>query len=525
MERLHQLLAEDGHSDSQMIMAGKLLEQAISEKSQLKSETAIDMLISLAIDGHKLSASLLEECLSHDIGINTINRKIILKLLSRKELDITCEVIANRIMTTICDNQNHRLNESEFCNRVQRLVLQNNPMPINDNNNDHLIVTEQIVALNIKQVFITGTPFIDLTDDLNLKGIFGLVFNILRLSFKLIDLTFITSLLILFCLSLFLNYYYFTPNFRLLYQSFFDLKTLCLSLQLLEVYSFIKIVDRIYEFNNYKHWLKVIKAFNKQCNLDPIIYFRRCVLWISILLVTLALELNIELIFDADFKRTPSISSSVIRQLMAFLSFLVLIKNNSNLLQIFLVIFHYLSQNFLQEIQTNFPYIQRYLTNYSLIFSLLIIIITTKPIMSSTSFNLILVPNLLTHILILSADYNSESLEFITSNIFKNIHSLFGTGIILVILKFCQKLSYISVIPRILIFADFLQHFNKTFSFMSFFVSILTNAYITRRIEMVPIVRRIGTFVIIFIASTLFLQIVFHNERQIKIIFEEQLFL
>ena len=512
MERLHKYLAEEGSPDSQLFLAIKLLkESAFSGHESVKNETAVDLLLESAISGNKTALPLLEQCLVLNVGITDKNRYRVLSCLSRNELDVQCDRLADTIMTTICDQQSRRLTQSEFRQSVRRLLQVNSPSVADKNPN---IVDEKLLSFNVKLVLQHMNPAIDLTDDLPLRNTFTGFYNFLRLSLQSIDLSLMTSLLVMFCFSLFVNYFYFKPDFHYLYQNLNDFKTICLSLQLIQMFAISRVVDRIHFYNNYRLWVRLLKTVDKDLSIETHLFFNKSVFWTAVFLIVLAIELKIDLIFGSTINREPTLSSSVVRQLMALVLFLTLIKNNSNLIQIFGVIFHYFSLNYLNEIQTLFPFVDNFLTEYKMFLILFIAIITTRPLISSLSMNLILIPNLLTHLLLSISDQSSDSLSYVSENL--SIHTFFATVLVIVLMFFFNKLYILAKFPRLLVINDFCLNLIKVYDFKTFLTTVLSFTILISKLSRLSFLTKFKLILTIFLSFLIFLQIVFFDVRQIR---------
>ena len=464
---MHRFLAEEGSSDSQLYLALKLAEEAREESNPSKAEIAVEWLVESAKNGNKMAIKALEECLQTKSGITDKNLRQVLSCLSRSEAEVRAEGLSRTIMTTVSDEVHQFLPQSRFKHRLRRMLQTGVSKEVPSLNKDDIIITEHILSYNIKHILTNSNPVIDLTDDLEHNNLFTLMFRVLQGAFEVVDHFLIISLLVMMCLSLIFNYIFFSPNVILLYRNLFKANTIRLSLQFLQVLAFARIMNVINRYNNYKLWVKLLRIVDHEFPSDQTKYFKKTVKPIAIFIIVLMIELYYnQWRPESQPQSGPTLVSSVVRPLMALFSFLTLIRHHIDLIQIFFVIIHFLSRHYLQQIQTMIPYFDYYSSDYSLLLSILVVIFTTKTIFNYVTLNLIIIPNLLVHILISFTDFTTEPLNPISAIIPFNIHLIFGTILLILIMKITGKLKILYqlvVVP--LIFTDFYFHFTKEINF------------------------------------------------------------
>ncbi|XP_054157990.1 wolframin-like [Oppia nitens] len=444
MTEIYRYLAENGCPDSQVRLALRLLDEWHREVDanaddvdlrrqpvDIKCRLAIDWLVEAAHGGNRSAIDVLEQCFMDGIGITDDNKLGVLRCLSRTELDIKADQLTGDIMNAVItaaadDRPNNPLSVDQFRQRLRRLV---NDRPMNGIVNGFMVTTDDVlvspssaarvdkryVHLNVSQLLRHRSPDIDLTvdpkppivDHQKTAKCFRHIFNLLKSMFTSVDLVVIISLLTLFSVSLIFNYLYFRPTARLMCRNLMSVPTVLLVLQALEVLAYGQIIQSVDKYNNYRLWIQVVKIYDKNFQRNDWQYFRSTTVWLLVFTISFILT-TASVGQDTTGTVIGSLNTSISRQLMSWLSFSVQFKYNSNLLQLFAVIYHYLSINYCEySFMTTETYMSSVPVNPTILAIAIIILVTTKPLFNLRTFYLILIPNLMTHLLI----HNSGSYD------------------------------------------------------------------------------------------------------------------
>jgi hypothetical protein len=386
------------------------------------------ILVSIESTKNDNNKTFLKNALKTRTGIKDHNKTIVLSLLSRSEVEIRADGMSETIMTLIDVMNGNELPQTVFRHRLRRILQSEEEVVYKEvetneemkDNNEDMIITEHILSSNIHQIMTESSSLIDITEDLDQINLFSLIFRLLRTAFEAVDHILVVSLVIMFFISLVFNHIYFRPNSILLYRNLFDIKTVRLCLQFIQVLSFVRIMSVINGYHNYKMWSKLLKIIDPDFPSDQNKYLKKNVKPTVILIITLTIESNYNHWKPESLPpMEPTLMTSVVRPLMAIFSFLTLIRHNTNVIQIFFIVLHFLSRQYLQELQS---YLPLYESEYSLLMSVVVVMMTTKTILNYKSLYLVIIPNLLVHTLISFSDFTSET---ISSIIPLNIHLIF----------------------------------------------------------------------------------------------------
>jgi hypothetical protein len=517
MNKLHQYLAEEGCSDSQLCLAKKLLSEAQNEGNCKKSEVAINWIIQSAKYGHKEALNLLEICYAKHIGITERNKDIVLLCLTRNEIDIRSEVIANTILTRITSQKEVRITDKELVLRLKNFFNQDfNPQTSDENSFDEsFLIDEKVLVTNVKRVLEHKNPSIDITEDLCDVNLFSYLLSLLRNGFVSINFSLFYGLFLVISLNILLNSIFYSPNVKILYQNLLSTKTLYLFLNVIEIYSSAKVIERVNEFNNYKLWSNIISLCDSKYSAVLTKFFNTSIVWILVFFISSFTEFNFNNIVNRETFESQIKYFSNLKLLMILFCFLTFIKQYPNRLQVFFIII----QIFI------FVYFKDNI--YSLYFSITIglnfAMILVKQKLNWLSFNLIIIPYLFINSLLYSLSYDFKNLITIDYEInFKLIISLVSVIILMKITK-KSELIIISVTSALFSANFFINFYNCETNDFKFYSNIALLAIVVIILKNIKKKQKIKTFLISVVMFVVFMEVLIHKERKIDVISRQSL--